>query len=154
MRLAAFVISLLLLDGAVDPTRGWLIALVVVTGISMMRPRFRGMLTVKPAIDLRLGAFALACLLLAGTVEPTKDWLIGLSILTGFVMVMPGILSIDIYGDRDRRREKFWAWTTDSDWGSRIMEGSWGRDADREIERWGRRGSRRRSRRDIGDEWS
>ncbi len=155
MRLAAFVISLLLLDGAIDPTRGWLIALVVITGLSMMRVRFRGTLVVKPAIDLRLGAFIFAVLLLAGTIEPTKDWLIGLSILTGFAMAMPGVISFDIYGDRQRRRAKFWAWTTDNQWASRIVDGDWGEDAEWEIDRSSRRGRRGRpSRRNRGDEWA
>jgi hypothetical protein len=75
MRLAAFIIALMLLGGSIDPERGWLIALVVITGIAALRPRFWNWLAVRPAIDLRLASFVVAILLLAGAVDPTRDWL-------------------------------------------------------------------------------
>jgi hypothetical protein len=97
MRIAAFVISLLLLGGAVDATRGWLIALVVLTALAALRPRlFPPVL--RPALDLRLAALVLAALLLAGAVDPTRDWLIGLSIATGMAAFMPRALALDDEG--------------------------------------------------------
>lgn len=95
MRLLAFVLALLLLAGEVDPVRGWLIALVVLTGIAAFRIRpWRG-LSLRPALDVRMGSFVLAVLLLAGAIDPTKDWLIVLSAVTGVAMLMPGLVSFD-----------------------------------------------------------
>ena len=154
MRLASFIIALLLLDGSVDPTRGWLIALTVVTGLAAFRPRFWGALSLRPAIDVRLGAFVFAVLLLAGAIEPTKDWLIGLTVVTGIAMVAPKVISIDLFGERERRRTKFWYWTTDSPFGGRMFERHWGEQAQAEFDGWG--GRRRAPRRpDVpGDDWS
>ena len=59
MRVIGFIIALLLLDGAVEPTQGWLIALVVVTGLAVFRPRPWSPLHLRPAIDERLVAFVL-----------------------------------------------------------------------------------------------
>ncbi len=137
MRLAAFIIALLLLGGAIDPTQGWLIALVVVTGLGMFRWRWY---YAHPVVDVGLASFIIAVLLLAGTIDPTKDWLIGLSIATGLAMVMrPGML-IDPFGFNERawrRRERRWwrghgtwfaddAWSADDDgwrrWESRMDE--------------------------------
>ena len=95
MRLASFIVALLLLAGSVDPTRGWLIALVVVSGLAAMRWRSWRPFTLRPAFDLRLGAFALAVLLLAGVIDPTKSWLIAMTVVAGVAMVSPGILSLD-----------------------------------------------------------
>jgi hypothetical protein len=154
MRLGAFIVALLLLAGSVDPTQGWLIALTVITGIAVMRPRFGRSLSIRPAIDLRLAAFVLSVLLLAGTIEPTKDWLIGLTIATGIAMVAPKIISVDLWGERERRRERFWAWTTNSSCGHKMTDGDWGPEAERE---WRSRGDRRgRASRawNRGDDWS
>ena len=69
MRLAAFILALLLLAGTIDPTQGWLIALVVVTGLAMFRWRwYYG----HPVVDIGLASFVIAVLLLAGTVEPDE----------------------------------------------------------------------------------
>src|SRR5205823_10379967 len=76
MRLVTFIIALLLLAGSVDPTRGWLIALVVVSGLAAIRWRTWAPFSFRPAIDLRLAMFVIAVLLLAGTIDPTRDWLI------------------------------------------------------------------------------
>ena len=95
MRLLAFVLALLLLAGEVDPTRGWLIALVVLTGIAAFRIRpWRG-LNLRPALDVRMASFALTVMLLAGVIDPTKDWLIVLSAVTGVAMLWPGPVSLD-----------------------------------------------------------
>jgi hypothetical protein len=153
MRLGAFIVALLLLAGTVDPTQGWLIALTVITGIAVMRPRFGRGLSIRPAIDVRLAAFVLSVLLLAGTIEPTKDWLIGLTIATGIAMVAPKIISVDLWGERERRRERFWAWTSNSRCASKVMDGDWGREAEREWRSWG--GGRRRAAgaSNRGDDW-
>lgn len=136
MRLLAFIVALLLLAGTVDPTRGWLIALVVLTGLAAFRPRFWGSLSVRPAIDVRLAAFVFAILLLAGTIEPTRDWLIGLTIVTGVAMVCPKLLCVDLFGERERHRTAVWysgrrrsRWFDDDD--------RWGRDAQDEFDEWG-----------------
>ncbi len=147
MRLFAFIVALLLLGGSIDPARGWLIALVVVTGISALRPRFWNWLHVRPAIDLRLASFVLAVLLLAGAIDPTRDWLIVLSVVTGLAMVSPRF-GIDLFGfDRDDH-DRGWRW-------QRRME-RWGERADRDWTKWERRMDRRRMRHTDGggDDWS
>jgi hypothetical protein len=139
MRLIAFIISLLLLAGTVDPTQGWLIALTAVTGIAVFRPRFWHGLTLRPAVDVRLAAFILATLMLTGVADTTKDWLIGLTIVTGVAMVMPRIIHIDLFGEEPRRSWCDWTWdvrSTDGSWNWR-RQGDWGRwerDFDREME--------------------
>lgn len=90
MRMTGFVLALLLLGGAVEPTRGPLIALTVVTGLAFARPRMGLWTHMRPRVDLRLASFILAALLLAGVIAPTKDWLIVLSVITGIAMVAPG----------------------------------------------------------------
>lgn len=95
MTILAFVLALLLLAGTVDPERGWLITLVVLTGIPAMRLRFWRPLDVRPALDVRLAAFVLAILLLAGTVDATRDWLIALAAVTGVAAFMPRLISLE-----------------------------------------------------------
>lgn len=96
MRWIAFLLSLLLLAGTVDPARGWLIALVVLTGIATVRPSFSGALRV--AFDVRLAAFAVCVLLLAGAIDPTRGWLIVLAAATGFAAFMPRMFHADAPG--------------------------------------------------------
>ena len=147
MRLAAFVLALLLLAGTVDPTRGWLITLVVLTGLAAIRPRFWNWFDVRPAVDLRLASFVLAVLLLAGTVDPTRDWLIALAAVTGAAMCMPRIIAFDLFG-RDHARRRSWRW-------ERRFDRS-GERADRDWTRWERRMDRRGMRHTDGwgDDWS
>jgi hypothetical protein len=125
MRALAFIISLLLLAGTVDPTQGWLIALVVVTGLAALRLRFVPWLRVRPAIDLRLGSFVLAVLLLAGAVDTSKEWLIGLTVLTGFAMICPRLISIPI--DARDRAWRDWrnGWDRDWEWEWRSDGSEW-----------------------------
>jgi hypothetical protein len=153
MRLLAFVLALLLLAGSVDPTRGWLITLVVLTGLAALRPRFWNWLDMRLAIDARLAAFVLACLLLAGTIDPTKDWLIALSAVTGVAAFMPRVFAADLFGfngGRDSGRR--WAcgpafrWDND-DWAGRL-DRKWAR-FDRRMDRRSRRQSG-----NWGDDWS
>ena len=150
MRLAAFVLALLLLAGSVDPTRGWLIALVVVTGLSALRPRFWNWFHVRPSNDLQLASFVLAVLLLAGVVDPTRGWLIALTVVTGLAMMTPrhgfGLLGVARFGhDHDDDSERYGVrW--------RRRAGRWSNRADRD---WDRRMDRRAARGDDwGDEWS
>jgi hypothetical protein len=164
MRLLAFVLALLLLAGNIDPTRGWLITLVVLTGLAAVRPRFRVPFDVRPRFDVRLASFVLAVLLLAGTIDPTRDWLIALAAVTGVAAVMPRVLTLDgsLGSERGRRRRRGhwnWAWDPDEDFG-------WGWSAqrpqrpappdfddDRRWTRWERQFERRMRRRDpFGDD--
>src|SRR4051794_33266849 len=101
MRIAAFVVAVLLLAGSIDPTRGWLIALVVVTGLAATRLHHGNIWSFRPAVDARLVAFVLATLLLAGAVDPTRDWLIGLTAVTGVAAFVPHLFAIDPF-DSDR----------------------------------------------------
>jgi hypothetical protein len=118
MRLAAFILSLLLLAGTVEATTGWLAAVAVFTGLAAFRLHLFWPFAPRPAFDVRMAAFVLALLLVAGAVDPTRGWLIGLTIATGVAMVCPGIISID--GDRGRRRwqrrrwDRWAAWDAES----------------------------------------
>jgi len=115
MAIAAFVISLVLLGGAADPTRGWLIALVALTGAVAMRLRPWAPLRLRPALDLRLASFALAVLLLAGTVDATRDWLIAMSVVSGLAAFMPRVVSLD--GGEHRRHRRWREWPESHEWG-------------------------------------
>lgn len=130
MRLLPFIISLLLLAGTVDPTQGWLIALTVVTGIVVFRPGFSDGLSLRPAVDVRLAAFLLAVLMLAGVVDTNRDWLIGLTIVTGVAMIMPRIIHIDLFGDDERRSRDWFGWPWE------VRPGKYGRRRDGGWPRW------------------
>jgi len=167
MRLLAFVLALLLLAGNIEPTRGWLITLVVLTGLAAVRPRFWSPFDLRPRIDARLASFVLAILLLAGAVDPTRDWLIALAAVTGVAAFMPRVFALDGFLGFDhgwRRRHGRWNWQWDPD-----DEFGWSRrphrpeppvrpvsdfDDDRHWTRWERRFERRMRRRDpFGDDW-
>jgi len=155
MRLASFIIALLLLAGTVDPTRGWLIALVVVSGLAWLRPRPWDLVDVRPAADVRLAAFVLAVLLLAGTIDPTRDWLIALAAVTGVAAFLPRAFAVDLFGFNQRRRRGFsFDWDWEWDWGGRDDDDD---DAPGREGRWRRRErrmARRRRREDRwGDDW-
>jgi hypothetical protein len=165
MRLLAFVIALLLLAGNIDPTRGWLITLVVLTGLAAVRPRFWTPWDVRPRIDARLAAFVLAVLLLAGTADPTRDWLIALSAVTGVAAFMPRAFALDRilghepYRRRHRRWRWDWSWDPDDDrrWSSVAPPEPPvppHRGDDRRWSQWERRLDRRQRRWDsFGDDW-
>lgn len=75
---------------------------------------------------LRLAVFVIALLLLAGTVEPTTDWLIALSVLSGLSLVWSGPFGLFRWGWGSRRRADRFArrmerrfdrqWNWDPDW--------------------------------------
>ena len=133
MRLFAFILAVLLLAGGVDPTRGWLITLVVVTGLAATRLHHGYIWRLRPAIDARLAAFVLAILLLAGTIDPTKGWLIGLTAVTGVAAFMPRMFAIDAFGLGDygaaRRRFNWDRW-------ERRMDRHWRRQSRRWEDDW------------------
>jgi hypothetical protein len=155
MRLFAFIVALMLLGGSADPQHGWLITLVVVTGIAALRPRYWNWLHVRPALDLRLASFVLAILLLAGVIDPTRDWLIVLSVVTGLALVIPGGFNIDPFGfdERPDRVTRKWQRRADQ-WQRRSARSS--ERADRDWDRWERRMDDRRMRSTDGwgDDWS
>lgn len=95
MRLFTFIIALLLLAGSIDPTRGWLIALTVVSGLAAVGWRSWRPLSPRPHLDVRIAPFVIAVLLLAGAVAPTRDSLIGLSVAAGIALVMPRVFRLD-----------------------------------------------------------
>lgn len=156
MRLFSFILALLLLAGTIDPTRGWLITLVVISGIAWVRPRPWNPFDVRLAIDARLAAFVLAVLLLAGTIDPTRDWLIALSAVTGVAAFMPRVFAIDPFGFERRHRRGFrfdWDWDWHRDWDEDDedgMDGRW-RRWERRMGRIERRARRRAGR--FGDDW-
>lgn len=117
MAIAAFVISLLLLGGAADPTRGWLIALVALAGAVAMRLRPWAPLRLRPALDLRLASFVLAVLLLAGTVAANRDWLIAMSVVSGLAAFMPRLIALDDHEHGQPRRRHWRQWAEWGEWG-------------------------------------
>ena len=117
MRIAAFIIALLLLGGSIDPTRGWLITMVVLTGLPAMRFRPWAPLRLRPALDARLGAFVLSLVLLAGAVEADKNWLIALSAVTGVAAFMPKIVTLEAPESRHWRTRVFHGGFRRSTWG-------------------------------------
>jgi len=130
MRLATFVIALLLLAGSIDPTKGWLIALVVLAALAVARPFRRGLLDLRPNLEIaRVATLTLAALLLAGTIEPTRDWLIALTAVAGVSAFMPGLFGggshwddlrpwprVSRHGRHGDRFDKEWAWDWGDDW--------------------------------------
>jgi hypothetical protein len=100
MRIATFVISVLLLAGSVDPTEGWLVALAVVAGLSAAHWRAWRPFDLRPDLDLRLAAAVIAVLLAASVIEPTQGWLIALTVISGVALFAPRLISA---GPRHRR---------------------------------------------------
>jgi hypothetical protein len=140
MRLFAFILALLMLAGSVDPTRGWLITLVVVTGIAAFH-----LPGLRPVLDVRLATFVLAVLLLAGTIDPTREVLIALVSVAGVALLMPRWLHIDLFGlDRPRWHHRPRRWR-------RSFE-VWSDNSEREWDGWERRMDRRARR--SGGHWS
>ena len=120
MAFVAFVIALLLLAGMVDVADGWLIALTVVSGLAAVRFVDSDGVPVRLRLDVRLAAFALAALLLAGVIDPTKDWLIALSVVTGVAAFMPRIVAFDRRRRwPDSRSYTNWDWNWDDEFWTR-----------------------------------
>jgi hypothetical protein len=147
LRLLAFILAILLLAGSVEPTQGWLITLVVLTGLAAIRFRPWRVMVIKPAVDVRLAAFVLAILLLAGTVDANRDWLIALTAVTGVAAFCPRVIALNLFGEDEsnwERRGRRWQVRMQRDWDR------WERRMDRELNRhW-----RRRSWNDRGEDWS
>jgi hypothetical protein len=102
-RLAAFVLSLLLLAGPVDPTQGALTILMLLAGAGALRWRPWRPWGVAPALDMRLASFVLALLLLVEAVDPTRGWLIVMTAVSGVALLWPGLISLE-GGSRRRAR--------------------------------------------------
>jgi hypothetical protein len=145
VRVFAFILAVLLLAGSIEPARGWLIALVVVSGLAATRLHHGNLWSFDPAVDARIVAFVLAILLLAGTIDPTRDWLIALMAVTGVAAFAPRLFAIDPFG-RDYRRRGRWHRFDWRRW-ERRMDRHWQRRSDR----WG---DWRRHLDPSGDEWS
>jgi hypothetical protein len=111
----AFVLSLLLLGGAVDADAGWLVALAAVSGIAAFRLYPWRFFVPRPVLDVRMASFVLALVLAAGAVDATKEWLIAMSAVSGVAAFMPRLVSLE---DRGRRRghrggrDWRWEWET------------------------------------------
>lgn len=95
MRPTIFAFALLLLAGWLDPSRFWLVYMAVLTGIDAFRITPWAPLRLRPRLNVRMASFVLSLLLLASVVDPTKDWLIVLSAVTGVAMLWPGLVSLD-----------------------------------------------------------
>jgi hypothetical protein len=154
MRLFAFILALLLLGGSMSPTQGHLILLTVVTGVAWMRIRPWNLFQPRPEVDLRFAGFLIAVLLLAGTIDPTKGWLIALTVVTGLSIFMPRLFAIDPLGFNERGRRgwsRSWHWDWDWDWPQDGDEDG----MDRRWRRWERRMNRRWQRHAdrFGDDW-
>ena len=104
-RLAAFILALLLLAGAVDPTDGPLTALMLLAGAGALRWRPWRPWGLAPALDVRLASLVLALLLLVDAVEPTRGWLIAMAAVSGVALCWPGLISLEGGG---RRRAGGW----------------------------------------------
>jgi hypothetical protein len=100
-----FAMALLLLAGWLDPSRFWLIYLVVLTGIDAFRWVPWRPLSLRPRLNLRMAPFVLSVLLLAGAIDPSRDWMIALTVAAGLAMVAPGLLSFE---DRERDTRIRW----------------------------------------------
>jgi len=96
MRLATFIMALLLLAGSVDPTRNTFIVLTVFSGLAFVHWRPWRLLDAEPATDLRVVPFVLALLLLAGAIDPSRGVFIGLSVAAGVALVTPRLFG---FGD-------------------------------------------------------
>lgn len=94
MRLATFIIALLLLAGSLDPTRNTLIVLTVVAGLAFVHWRPWRLLDAEPVPDLRVVPFVLALLLLAGAIDPSRGVFIGLSVAAGLALLTPRLFGI------------------------------------------------------------
>ena len=132
MRIAAFILALLLLSGDVDPTRGWLIALVVMTGLAVTRLHHGNIWRFRPVVDARVAGFVIAILLLAGAVDPTRSWLIGLTVATGIALVSPRLGAVDPLGLGGWERDRHMSW----DRWERRMDRHWRRHAERFGDDW------------------
>ncbi|MBF6600550.1 MAG: hypothetical protein IVW36_08575 [Dehalococcoidia bacterium] len=87
MRVAVFVIALLLLTGSLEPSRAPLIALTVLAGLAALGWRPWRPFDLRVVPETRLATFVLAALLLAGVIDPTRGWLSGLTIAAGLAML-------------------------------------------------------------------
>ncbi len=110
MRPTIFAMALLLLAGWLDPSRFWLIYMVVLTGVDAFRITPWAPLRLRPRLNLRLGSFVMWVVLLAGVIDPTRAWMIAITAVTGAAMLMPGLVSLEEGQGRRRRSSRRTDW--------------------------------------------
>jgi hypothetical protein len=114
MRLVAFILSFLLLGGAIDAETSSLVVLAIVAGAAAFRLYPWRLFVPRPVLDVRMASFVLALLLAAGAVDATKDWLIAMSAVSGVAAFFPGIVSLEEEGRRGARHGRWghnkWRW--------------------------------------------
>lgn len=117
MRPTIFAFALLLLAGWLDPSRYWLAYMVVLTGIDAFRLAPWHPFRLRPRLNVRMISFALAVLLLAAVIDPTRAWMIAFTATTGVAMLMPGLVSLDEpRGGRRGRRHIDWTFSDGEPW--------------------------------------
>jgi hypothetical protein len=107
LRLASFIIALLLAVSAIEPATGWFVALAALSGAGILLRPWRLFVSL-PA--LRIAVFVIALLLAIGVAEPGTGWLVTLAVLTG--VELTGL------GRPDRKERHHWrrSWDWDFDW--------------------------------------
>jgi hypothetical protein len=108
IRLTLFVIALLLVVDAIQPSPPWLVTLAVLSGIEAFR--FRHWFAGIPAV-LPLAVFVISLVLAVDAVDVTDGWLVTLAVLTG----------IDVFRPRHFRRR----WWSRERWRARRMRRAW-----------------------------
>jgi len=80
IRLALFIATLLLATGASEPSGSWLVAIAVLSGLTMFGHRERHAASIA--------VFVIALLLLTNTVERESGWLVALAALSGLGLLL------------------------------------------------------------------
>ncbi|MEX1255764.1 MAG: hypothetical protein WEE64_15630 [Dehalococcoidia bacterium] len=116
-RVTLFIIALLLVVDAIQPSPPWLVTLAVLSGIEAFR--FRHWFAGFPAV-LPLTVFVISLLLAVEAVDVTDGWLVALAVLTGLDMVRPRHFRRKWWSRerwRSHRMRRAWAGTDwDDDW--------------------------------------
>jgi hypothetical protein len=109
IRITLFIIALLLVVDAIQPSSAWLVTLTVLSGIEAFR--FRHWFWGVPAV-LPMTVFVISLLLAVEAVDVTDGWLVALAVLTGLDMLRP----------RHFWRRKWWR---RREWRMRRMRRAW-----------------------------
>ncbi len=115
MRLLTFLLSLLLLAGALEANTLWLTVLASLAGTAAFRLYPWRLFIPRPVLDVRMASFVLSMLLLVGVAAATKDWLIVMAAVAGAAAFMPGLVSLEDRSEPSKRwRGRFgrreWRW--------------------------------------------
>jgi hypothetical protein len=115
IRVTLFIIALLLVVDAIQPSAPWLVTLAVLSGIEAFRLR-NWWFDDVPAL-LPLAVFIISLLLAVEAVEVTDGWLVALAVLTGIDMVRPRRFWRRKWWGHQRRMRRAWAGPSwDEDW--------------------------------------